>query len=147
MVIYFAAWLAFGLIVADLTIIHARCPDREAQRSYRGGAGQLSPATCGRILALNRRLYGLDKPKGAPRKKKEMPFATSKRHQYWTIDVRYVDRHRVGGKVYVISILENRSRSILASTVSRSQGTTSYLCVLYQAVVRYGSPEKIVTDG
>jgi putative transposase len=107
----------------------------------------LSPATCGRILALNRRLYGLGIPKGGPRQKKEMPFATSKRHVYWTIDVRYVDRHGVGGKVYVISILENHSRAILSSAVSRSQDTTAYLSVLYAAVERYGSPETIVTDG
>jgi putative transposase len=76
-----------------------------------------------------------------------MPFASSKRHLYWTIDVRYVDRHRVGGKVYVISVLENYSRAILASAISRSQDLTSYLSVLYAAVEQYGSPETIVTDG
>jgi len=94
----------------------------------------LSPATCGRILAMNRRLYGLDKPKGPSKEKKEMPFASSRRHQYWTADVRYVD-HRLGGKAYVISILENHSRAILASSLSRSQDLASYLSILYAAVV------------
>src|SRR5215208_6516564 len=41
-----------------------------------GQAGiHLSPRTCGRILATNRALYGLDKPKGPVKEKKEMPFA------------------------------------------------------------------------
>src|SRR5215216_2022767 len=32
----------------------------------------LSPRTCGRILALNRRLYGLEKPKAGRGEKKQM---------------------------------------------------------------------------
>jgi putative transposase len=107
----------------------------------------LSPRTCGRILALNRRLYGYEKPKkSGATEKKPMPFASNKRHQYWTSDIRYVD-HRLGGKVYVISILENHSRALLASAISRSQDTTAFLSVLYRAVERYGSPEALVTDG
>ena len=51
----------------------------------------LSPRICGRILALNRRLYGLEKPKAGRGEKKQMPFASSRRHQYWTADVRYLD--------------------------------------------------------
>jgi hypothetical protein len=31
----------------------------------------LSPRTCGRILALNRKLYGLEKPKGSSKEKIE----------------------------------------------------------------------------
>jgi putative transposase len=106
----------------------------------------LSPATCGRILALNRRLYGLDKPRGPSQEKREMPFASSRRHEYWTTEVRYVE-HRLGGNIYVISVLENHSRAILASGIFRSQDLPSYLSVLYSAVERYGSPEAIVTDG
>jgi hypothetical protein len=35
----------------------------------------LSQATCGRLLSLNRTLYGLSPPSGgAPRERKEMPF-------------------------------------------------------------------------
>ena len=34
---------------------------------------KLSRATCGRLLALNRSLYSIEIPKGAPREKKEMP--------------------------------------------------------------------------
>ncbi len=110
----------------------------------------LSPRTCGRILALNRRLYGYEKPKSGGKEKKPMPFASGRRHEFWTTDVRYideVDEGRFGGKVYVVSILENHSRALLASAITRSQDTTAFLSVLYEAVKRYGSPEALVTDG
>jgi len=110
----------------------------------------LSPATCGRILALNRRLYGLEKPNAGGGRKREMPFASSRRHGYWTADVRYldaVDEHLLGGRAYAISVLENHSRAILASAVSPTQDLPAFLSVLYRAVERYGSPEALVTDG
>ena len=28
-----------------------------------------------------------------------MPFAAGRHHQYWTVDVRYVDGHKLGGRV------------------------------------------------
>lgn len=95
----------------------------------------LSPRTCGRILALNRELYGLEKPRGPVKEKKEMPFAARRRHQYWSADVRYVDDHKLGGRAYVISVLDNHSRAILSSAVTRTQDLASYLSVLYAAVV------------
>ena len=107
----------------------------------------LSPRTCGRILALNRELYGLEKPKGPVKEKREMPFAARRRHQFWSADVRYVDDHKLGGRAYVISVLDNHSRAILASALTRTQDLASYLSVLYAAVERYGSPEALVTDG
>ena len=108
----------------------------------------LSPRTCGRVLALNRRLYALDKPKKGSHQKRRMPFASSRRHEYWSADIRYVD-HRLPleGNVYVISVLENHSRAILSSMLSRSQDLSAYLSVLYAAVERYGSPEALLTDG
>ena len=113
----------------------------------------LSPRTCGRILAVNRRLYGLEKPKRGSKEKKEMPFQSGRRHEIWSVDVRYLD-HRLpsdevpeGGKVYVISVLENHSRALLASSVSTNQDLTAYLSVLYAAVERYGAPEVLVSDG
>src|SRR5215211_3250112 len=109
----------------------------------------LSPRTCGRILATNRALYGLDKPKGPAKEESEMPFAASRRHQFWTADVRYLDMVEEGvfGRAYAITILENHSRAILASALTRTQDLASYLSVLYAAVERYGSPEALVTDG
>jgi putative transposase len=110
----------------------------------------LSPRTCGRILALNRRLYGFGKPRAGGGARKEMPFASKRRHEIWTADVRYldaVDEHLIGGRAYAISVLENHSRAILASAVTRSQDLASFLSVLYAAIERYGSPEVLVTDG
>jgi putative transposase len=80
--------------------------------------------------------------------KREMPFASSRRHEYRSADVRYVDHQpELGGNVYVISVLENHSRASLSSMLSRSQDLSAYLSVLYAAVERYGSPEALVTDG
>jgi putative transposase len=114
----------------------------------------LSPRTCGRILALNRQLYGLKRPKRGAKKKKEMPFQSKRRHEIWSVDIRYVD-HRLpehelppgADKVYAISILENHSRAILASAITTVQDTTAYLSVLYTAIERYGSPEVLLSDG
>lgn len=58
-----------------------------------------------------------------------------------------MDDHGLGGRDYVVSILENHSRAILASAVTRTQDLASYLSVLYAAVERYDSPEALVTDG
>ena len=107
----------------------------------------LSPATCGRILSLNRKLYHLQMPVSRGRQKKEMPFKAERRHQYWTTDIRYLDMHNLGGgMIYCISILENFSRAILASAISRSQDTEAYLAVLYAAIRKHGVPEVLVSD-
>jgi hypothetical protein len=77
-----------------------------------------------------------------------MPFAASFRHEYWTSDVRYIGHSIPGtGQAYVVAILENYSRAILASAVTHSQDTNAYLSVLHAAIGRYGSPGAIVTDG
>jgi putative transposase len=114
----------------------------------------LSPRTCGRILALNRELYGLKKPKRGAKERKEMPFQSKRRHEIWSVDIRNIDHHlpedelqEGSGKVYAISILENHSRAILASAITTIQDTTAYLSVLYTAIERYGSPEVLVSDG
>lgn len=107
----------------------------------------LSPRTCGRILALNRKLYHLQMPVKRGRPKKEMPFKAERRHQYWTTDIRYLDMHQLGGgMIYCISILENFSRAILASAISRRQDTEAYLAVLYAAIRKHGVPEVLVSD-
>jgi IS30 family transposase len=54
---------------------------------------EVSPATCGRIMAANRQLYGLEQPKREGRPKLEMPFKAVRRHQYWSADIRYIEEH------------------------------------------------------
>ncbi len=89
---------------------------------------KLSRATCGRYLAINRKLYHLQVPR-TPRAKAEMPFRAERRHQYWSVDIRYLDMHHLGGgMIYCISILENFSRAILASAISRKQDTEAFFC-------------------
>jgi putative transposase len=108
----------------------------------------LSTRTCGRILARNRKLYGLRGPEAKPREPKPMPFQAHRRHQYWTVDVRYIDVHQLGGgNIYSITILDNYSRFIVGSAISRTQDQPAYLQVLLSAVTEYGAPEGIVSDG
>ena len=107
---------------------------------------KLSRATCGRYLSINRTLYHLQVPRTA-RPKAEMPFRAERRHQFWSVDIRYLDMHRLdGGMIYCISILENFSRAILASAISRKQDTEAFFAVLYDAVRHFGVPEVLVSD-
>jgi putative transposase len=110
---------------------------------------EVSPATCGRIMAANRQLYGLEKPKRQPRAKLEMPFKASRRHEYWSADIRYIEEHLLPDPkpVYVITIFENFSRMVLSSAISSTQNQWDFLAVLVDAIRRYGAPEALVTDG
>jgi putative transposase len=109
---------------------------------------KLSPATCGRVLALNRDLYHLQMPRKGGRPKAQMPFRAERRHQFWSVDIRYLDMHRLPGveMVYCISILENFSRAVLASAISLRQDTEAFFAVFYKAVRAYGVPEVLVSD-
>jgi putative transposase len=108
---------------------------------------KLSRATCGRLLSLNRDLYHLQMPR-TQRSKADMPFRAERRHQFWSVDIRYLDMHRLPGveMVYCISILENFSRAILASAISLRQDTEAVFAVFYAAVRKYGVPEVLVSD-
>jgi putative transposase len=108
----------------------------------------LSPRTCGRILALHRDLGAPLPVNAVPRQPQSMPFAAQRRHQYWSVDVRYIEDHQLGtGKpAYVISILENFSRAFLASAISPRQDLTAYLMVLRAAIETHGAPEVLVSD-
>ena len=108
----------------------------------------LSPRTCGRILALHRALGAPQPAASMPYDPQPMPFAAQRRHQYWSVDIRYLDDHALGtGKpVYAISILENFSRAILATIISPRQDLTAFLIVLRAAIAAHGAPEVLVSD-
>lgn len=110
---------------------------------------EVSPATCGRIMAANRELYGLEKPQRQPRAKLEMPFRAVRRHQYWSCDIRYIEEHLLPDPkpVYVLTVFENFSRMVLASAITPTQNQWDFLSVLAEAIRRYGAPEALVTDG
>jgi len=106
----------------------------------------LSPRTCGRVLALNRKLYGIARPTTTPHTPKPMPFAAQRRHQYWTADIRYLDHGLGDFKVYAITLLDNFSRAIIASGLSRTQDLSAFLMVFSMGVQQHGAPETLVTD-
>ena len=109
---------------------------------------EVSVRTVGTVMAVHRDLYGFGKPKRSSRRKAEMPFEAKRRHEIWTADVRYVPHSIPGvGNAYVIAVLENYSRCVLASAVSLTQDTIAFLRVFYSAVERYGPLERLVTDG
>lgn len=115
---------------------------------------ELSPASCGLLLrrlrqtqpvSTDQNLQSLNNTNN--KIKKEFPYHSQRRHQYWSVDVRYIEKHKLGEKpFYVISILENYSRAILASAVSRSQDEKAWLAVLYEAIRVHGIPEVLVSD-
>jgi transposase len=109
----------------------------------------LSPRTCGRILALHRELGAPHPATVTPREPQAMPFAAQRRHQFWSVDIRYIEEHdlEIDKPVYVISVLENFSRAILASAISPRQDLTAFLIVLRAAVEAHGAPEVLVSDG
>src|SRR3989442_8246144 len=79
-----------------------------------------------------------------------MLFRASFRHQYLSVDVRYIEKHQIPdhqGPVYLISILENYSRAVLASKISPTQNQWDYLEVLFAAFSSAGVPKAIVSDG
>jgi len=80
----------------------------------------LSPRTCGRILALHRELGAPHPDAAVPHEPQPMPLAAQRRHQFWSVDIRYVEDHDLGTDkpAYAISILENFSRALLASAIS-----------------------------
>jgi putative transposase len=109
----------------------------------------LSRATCGRILARVREIYGYEKPEGGGGTRRAMPFAASERHELWSADVRHldmVDERVLGGKAYAVTVMDNFSRAILASAVTRRQDLSAFLSVFYRAVEKHGAPGTLVTD-
>jgi putative transposase len=112
---------------------------------------EVSASTCGRIMHLNRHLlHRHQQPPPVKIPKKAMPFLAERRHQWWSVDIRYIERHHVPdivGPLYVISILDNYSRTILASAPSQHQDLEAYLVVLFAALAAYGAPDGIVSDG
>jgi transposase InsO family protein len=108
---------------------------------------KLSRATCGRLLALNRDLYHFQAPR-RPRPKADMPFRAARRHELWSVDIRYLDMHTLPGveMVYCIPLLENFSQAILASAISLRQDNEAFFAVLYAAIRKHGVPEILVSD-
>jgi hypothetical protein len=109
----------------------------------------LSRATCGRILAQVREVYGYEKPESGGGALRAMPFAASERHEVWSADVRHldmIDEGLVDGRAYAVTVMDNNSRAILSSAVTRRQDLSAFLSVFYRAVDRHGAPKTLLTD-
>jgi Integrase core domain len=50
------------------------------------------------------------------------------------------------GKAYSVTLMDNYSRAILASAVTRRQDLPAFLSVFYRAVEKHGAPGTLVTD-
>ncbi|MBA3824228.1 MAG: transposase [Ktedonobacterales bacterium] len=111
---------------------------------------QISPRTCGRIMAEHRTLYGIGKELAEePRPARDHPFKGSHRHERWCLDIRYIEKHQVPGAkgaLYVITIMDAFSRAILASGLFQSQALSCVLIVLYAAIREFGCPQHLITD-
>jgi transposase InsO family protein len=109
----------------------------------------ISPRTCSRIMAENRRLYSLVVLPKEQRASKPHPFTATYRHERWCLDIRYIEKHQIPGikgPFYVITLLEAFSRAILASDIFQGQDLGCVLIVLYAAVERFGPPDRLITD-
>jgi hypothetical protein len=53
-----------------------------------------------------------------------------------------LDEELVGGKAYSVTVMDNYSRAILASAVTRRQDLSAFLSVFYRAAERYGAPTR-----
>jgi putative transposase len=107
------------------------------------------PRTCGRIMAENRRLYGIKPPPKEPHKPKPHPFKATSRHERWCLDIRYIEKHHIPeikGSFYVITVMDAFSRAILSSDIFQSQDLACVLIVLYAAVEQFGAPQRLITD-
>ena len=83
------------------------------------------------------------------RKRSRAVLKASGRKQFFSPShhIRYLDMHTLDKEpVYCISILENFSRAILASGLSRRQDLPAYLTILYAAIRKHGIPEVLVSD-
>jgi putative transposase len=109
----------------------------------------VSPRTCGRIMAENRRLYAIKPKPGEPHKPKPHPFKAASRHERWCLDIRYIEKHHIPeikGSFYVITVMDAFSRAILSSDIFQSQDLACVLIVLYAAVEQFGAPQRLITD-
>lgn len=100
-------------------------------------------------MVENRQVYGLTKPDSEKKEPKPHPFTARTRHEIWSLDIRSLERHlipEIKGPFYVISVMDNVSRAILASDISQSQDLASVLIVLYAAIEQHGCPQRLVTD-
>jgi transposase len=109
----------------------------------------LGPTTIKKIMALNRRLHlapqrpvvivEVRDPREGP-KKSHHPF------EHVFVDFRYLDAKPGGVQLYSTLLLEGFSRTILAGSLTPDQETGVLLHVYFQALLKWGLCEEIISD-
>ena len=107
-----------------------------------------SPRTCQRLLAPHRALGAAQRPEAEPQEPLPHPFAAGRRHQVWSVDIRYIEGHGLPSDkpACVIAILDNFSRAMPASLLSPRQDLAADLVVLHAAIQEHGAPEVLASD-
>lgn len=109
----------------------------------------LGATTIKKIMALNRRLHFAPQ---RPRKEDEIrdpregPPKSERPFQHTYIDLRYLDAKPEGVQLYSCLLLEGLSRTILAGSLTPSQDVGIILHLYYQALVRWGCWEEVISD-
>lgn len=103
----------------------------------------ICPNTCQKILRINNQVLPLEKRK--PRHWRS--FEAIKANTIWSIDICYLYTIKQDGfDLYLITILDDHSRFVVASQLFSQQTVVEVVEVLKQAVINYGVPQTLVCD-
>jgi len=103
---------------------------------------RLTPGKAKRVLEENG--YEIEKLPPAPRKGSRR-FERVEPKDLWMMDVMYY-RLKKEGRFYLVSILDDYSRYIVAHRVFTAQNASNINLVLRDAVEKYGLPRQLLTD-
>lgn len=109
----------------------------------------LSSTTIKKIMALNRRIHlAPQRPRPEPQEREIREGPPKSRHpfEHTFIDLRYLDAKPEGVQLYSCLLLEGLSRTILAGSLTPEQEVGVVLQVYFQALLRWGLWEEIVSD-
>jgi len=109
----------------------------------------LSPATIKKIMALNRRVhFAPQRPVAVveERESREGPKKSRYPFERIFVDLRYLDAKPGGVQLYSCTLLEGLSRTILAGSLTTDQEAGVLLHVYFQALLRWGLWEEVVSD-
>ena len=100
-------------------------------------------------MALNRRLHlAPQRPIAVAeaRDPREGPPKSSRPFEHTFLDIRYLDAKPAGVQLYSTLLLEGLSRTILAGSLTTEQEVGVVLHVYFQALLRWGLWEHVISD-
>ena len=109
----------------------------------------LSPTTIKKIMALNRRLHLAPQRPAVIVEVRDVREGPKKSHhpfEHTYVDLRYLDAKPAGVQLYSCLLLEGFSRSILAGSLTPEQEVGVVLHVYFQALLRWGFWEEVISD-